>query len=74
MPPWSLQALLEKYKEKGLPIAENMVEELLEATTDWISESAAADDKSWNDFIIPLMPLMKSAYKPLVDKIDGQPG
>jgi len=71
---WDLKELGESLKAAGLPIAETATEQVVELVLDWCSESCVKDDKSWNDMGPALIPLLKSALKPQLDKIDGVEG
>ena len=69
-----MDALKDQLLDKGMPEVEELAEKCLDACLEWVSESAMTDNKDWNDFIPPMMPLVKNAAKPLLDKIDGEEG
>ena len=71
---WDVGVLGARLKDAGLPVAETAVEQLLEVVLNWTSDSCMADDKPWNDMAVPLIPLLKGAVKPFVDKISDKDG
>jgi len=63
--------LLERLKAKGLNIAEEVVEDLVVETLDWVHDEIANDGKlDWKDMFLPAIPLIKKTLLGIADKID----
>lgn len=66
--------LVEKLKDQGLPIAEDMVEKVVIAVFDWLEEEVVKSENKYDDLLIAILPALKPTVLAYVDKIDGQEG
>jgi hypothetical protein len=72
---YEISKLAEKFKSKGLEIAEEATMSAIDAISEWAEESAKEGTKPLFDgLILVLAPQVKEAAKGLADKIDGEPG
>lgn len=75
---YDLQALAEKLKSKGLPIAleagEEAAKQVYIAVKEWAVESAALSETKVDDLVAPFYGHLDQIVLPLVDKIDGEVG
>ena len=61
--------LVEKLKEQGLPMAEDMVEKLLDTVLDWLAEEVVKSENKYDDLLIAVIPALKPTIKSYVDVI-----
>lgn len=68
--------LLEKFKKHGILIeVENGAQKALDATAEWLRESAAETETKVDDVVVPLaLAAVEPIAKSQIDKIDGEPG
>ena len=71
---YDVKALVEKLKDKGLDIAEDVAKVALVEILDWVSESATLSNNSYDDLFIAVMPMLKAEMLKQIDKIDGEEG
>ena len=65
--------LVEKLKEEGLDIAEDVAVKIVKISFDWVEEEIANDGKlDWKDMLLPLFGTIKKFLFGLIDKIDGE--
>jgi len=65
--------LVEKLKEEGLDIAEDVAVKIVKISFDWVEEEIANDGKlDWKDMLLPLFGTIKGFLFKLIDKIDGE--
>lgn len=68
---YDVKELLEELKKKGIPLAEDAAENVVEAVFDWVEKSALASENKYDDFALALTPVLKKfVLEELVDKID----
>jgi hypothetical protein len=70
---YDVKELLGKLKSRGLDLAENAAEMVVEEVADWIVESAALSKTPFDDVVSVVMPMLKKLALDAVDKIDGEP-
>ena len=69
----SLEAeLVAKLKVKGIEVAEDMAIVLLGELLDYAEKKVVETENSFDDMILPLLPLIKRELMKLADKIDGK--
>jgi len=68
---YDLKLLLEELKGKGIVVAEDLAEVLVESTFTWVEKSAIASENKYDDLLLAALPLVKSQILSQVDKIDG---
>ena len=71
---YDLKDLGSKLKEKGLDLAEDAAGIVLDATMDWLGESAIKSENKIDDILVPLLMAVKPYIKDQIDKIDGKEG
>lgn len=71
---YEVKALAEKFKARGLDLAEDAAKIVIEETCSWVEESAKLSATPIDDIAIILMPQIKSVALGQVDKIDGKVG
>jgi len=72
---YEAKALVAKLKSKGLDIAEDAAQLVLDATAEWLQESALESETKADDLIVPpLLAFAKPMADKAVDKIDGKEG
>jgi len=71
---YSLQALAEKLKEKGLTVAEEGIEKVASqvylAVKEWIQESALKSENKMDDMIAPFIGQLDAIVLPAIAKLD----
>ncbi len=73
MKPYSIQALVAKFKSKGLDIAEEAAVEAIRSVTEWAQESAQMGQKPIVDAVVLIAaPQLEKVLIDLADKIDGE--
>jgi len=72
MEPSLEQKLVAALKADGIEIAEDAIKLLIEKVMDYAAGKAAQSENKIDDFLIPLMPLIKKELMKLADKIDGK--
>lgn len=71
---YDLAVLAEKLKSKGLDVAEDAARHLVEATFEWVEESAKLSVTPYDDMALIILPQVKKMALAAVDKIDGKIG
>lgn len=71
---YDVSILIDKFKAKGLDIAEDVAKMALVEVLDWIVESARVSHNNYDDLFIAIMPLLKAEMLKQIDKIDGEVG
>jgi len=71
---FDLGALVAKLKDRGLDVAEEAAQVLVEEVLDWSEESVKLSGNKFDDLVLPFIPQLKAAALGLVDKIDGEEG
>lgn len=71
---YDLKVLVAKLKEKGMDIAEDVAKVALIEILDWVVESAKLSNNNYDDILVAVMPLLKTAMLEQIDKIDGKVG
>lgn len=74
MEAYKLSGLLEKLKAKGLDVAEDGAKVIVEATLEWVQESAVASANKYDDLAVVLVSALKESILKEIDKIDGKEG
>lgn len=64
--------LLKELKSKGLDIAEDAAELVVESVFAWVEKSALASENKYDDLILAVLPMLKELAQSAVDKIDGK--
>lgn len=71
---YDLKSLVEKFKAKGLDLAEEAAQLVVDSVFEWIPEEAAKTDTKVDDFVAGLLPMAKPVVDKAVDRIDGEVG
>ena len=71
---YNVKKLGARLKSKGLIVAEDAAEVILEETCEWLKEEALESKTPLDDILIVLLPVIKPIIDKQVDKIDGQVG
>lgn len=71
---YDLKVLGAKLKEQGLDLAEDASILVMNATVDWLIESAQASSNKIDDIVAPLLLAVKPYVQEQLDKIDGEKG
>ena len=71
---FELNDLVEKLKAKGLPIAEDLAGEVVNAVFEWIEEEVVESENKYDDLALAILPAVKPFIFKYIDKIDGQEG
>lgn len=71
---YDLKLLGEKLKGKGLDLAEETLNILVEEMASWCVECAAKSATPYDDIVAIVMPQVKKYALEQVDKIDGEVG
>jgi hypothetical protein len=71
---YDIKALVAKLKSKGLDVAEDAARHLVEASLEWVEESAKLSATPYDDMGLIVVPQLKKMALAAVDKIDGQEG
>jgi hypothetical protein len=74
MEAYDIKHLAEILKTKGLVLAEESAEILVESVFQWVEESAKLSATPYDDMALLVLPQIKGFVKKAVDKIDGQEG
>lgn len=70
---YSTKALVQKFKSKGLDIAEEAAVEAIKSVTEWAQESAKMGQKPIVDAVVLIAaPQLENVLVDLADKIDGE--
>ena len=70
---YEIKKLVEKFKDRGLDIAEDAALNAIDAISEWVEESAKEGTKPVIDgLVLILVPQVSQAAKGLADKIDGK--
>lgn len=71
---YDLKNLLERLKDKGLDLAEDAAEIIVNETFDWVEDSAKMSETPYDDMGLVVLPKLKELALEGVDKIDGKEG
>lgn len=71
---YDLKELGKKLKEAGLPIVEEISEEVVSKIFDWLKESAVKSKNPYDDMAAFVYPKIEEFIKEKLDEIDGQEG
>ena len=71
---YDAKVLIQKAKEKGLELTEDMALLLVDLVIDWLDESAIASENVYDDILRAVYPLAKQQLKIAANKIDGKVG
>lgn len=71
--PFDLADLAKRLEAKGLPAAENVIQDATKEVLAWVSDSCALKGGIFA-VGVPLIPLISDQIVKLEDKIDGQAG
>lgn len=71
---YDTKALVEKFKARGLDLAEDVAEMALEDVLVWFEESAKMSENKYDDLVIAIIPMLKAEALKQIDKIDGEEG
>ena len=74
MKAYDVKLLLEKLKENGIDLAEDLAANLVKTMFEWLKESAELSENKFDDFAVVIYPLIEKEVLKLVDKIDGEEG
>ena len=69
---YDTKMLLNKLKDRGLDVAEELAVVLVEEVFDWLAESALLSENKIDDILQVLYPVAKKAALEQVDKIDKE--
>ena len=69
---YDLKVLGEKIKAKGLDLAEDALEIVVEELFQWVEESAKASKSPYDDMGLVVLPQLKKLALEQVDKVDGE--
>jgi hypothetical protein len=71
---FDIKDLGEKLKAKGLPVAEEALEEVYEAVKEWLLQGAAIQGGIVGGIVPVAVAAIDGFAKEQIDKIDGEPG
>jgi len=71
---YDVKELLEIIKGKGLSIAEESAEIVVESVLQWVKESAKLSATPYDDMALIVLPQLEEYIKKAVNKIDGKEG
>lgn len=72
---YKLSGLVDKLKEKGLDLAEEALNIVLDTASDWALEEAEKGEHGLVDVVVKVsVPQVKPVLKSQVDKLDGKAG
>ena len=71
---FELSKLVEKLKAKGLDIAEDAAEHVVESVFDWVEEGVVETPNQYDNLLLAVIPSIKKIALDQVDKIDGEEG
>lgn len=71
---YEIGGLLEKLKEKGLNVGEEVAKEVFVAVMSWVEESAVLSENKIDDLVVGLVAPLKGYVLTQIDKIDGAVG
>lgn len=75
MKAYDLKVLEEKLISKGLPLLENLAENVYDAVKEWVLESAPVSENKLDDVAAPLLfPVLDKVVEPALDHIDHVEG
>ena len=74
MKAYDVKELLNILKGKGLNIAEDAAEIVLESVMEWLKASAQASPTVYDDMMLLVIPQLEKLAKDQIDKIDGEEG
>jgi hypothetical protein len=63
--------LVKKLERKGLVVVEDLAVVVLDATLEWLQESAAMTPNPYDDILAALLPTLRKEALKHIDKIDG---
>ena len=72
--PYDVKALAERFKGRGLDLAEEAAKIAVEELFSWVEESAKLSSSPYDDMALLILPKLKDAALGAVDKIDSQVG
>ncbi len=71
---YDIKVLGSRLKARGLVIAEDALEKVLEESCDWLAESAEISKTPFDDIVAVAIPMVKKEALKAIDKIDGVEG
>ena len=71
---YDVKELLNVLKGKGLDVAEESANIVLEAVIEWLGESARLSANIYDDLMLVALPKIEELAKEQIDKIDGEVG
>lgn len=74
MKPYDIKVLLEKLKNRGVHVGEDVAKELVEDLFAFFEESARASATPFDDLLIPVLNILKPKLMEKLDQIDGEQG
>lgn len=69
---YDIKELVSKLKAKGLDVAEDAAKHVVEASLDWVEESAKISATPYDDMGLIVLPKLKELALAAADKIDGE--
>lgn len=71
---YDVKALAAQLKAKGMDVAEDAAKVAVEATLDWLAESAVLSENKFDDLLVAIVPVVKPHVMQMLDSIDGKEG
>lgn len=72
--PYDVTDLVERFKARGLDVAEDAAKGVVEDVCNWFEKAAKASSTPFDDVALVVLPQLKAAVLAEVDKIDGKVG
>ncbi len=72
--PFDFVYLVARLKERGLNLLEDELKIVVDEVFDFVDKSVALTSTPFDDVVRVVLPPLKAAVLPLVDKIDGKVG
>lgn len=69
--PYDLNELLNKFKSRGLVVAESVAKSVVEDVLTWAEESIRSSPNPFDDVFLGVLPTVKKTVLKELDKIDG---
>lgn len=70
--PFDPQDLIERLKGQGLDLTESAAKLLAVSVLDWASDSVVLTPNKYDDFVLAVMPVIRSFVLREIDRIDGK--
>ncbi len=64
--------LVDKLKEEGLDVAEDVAVKLVKSVLGWVEEEVVASENKYDDMVLAVLPALKKELFKAIDKIDGE--